>query len=149
MNSPHVIDAHQHFWTFDPVEFGWLDDSMACLRRDHLPEELGELNRWAGVDGTVAVQARQGVGETEWLLALADDHLAIVRGVVGWLPLAEGASVVSPLLERHAGHPAFKGVRHVLQAEEDDHMFGSSFQEGLSAVAAFTAAVGRSKPSSG
>ena len=23
------IDAHQHFWVYDPREYEWIDDSMA------------------------------------------------------------------------------------------------------------------------
>ena len=26
------IDAHQHFWIYDPREYDWIDDSMAALR---------------------------------------------------------------------------------------------------------------------
>lgn len=135
-SSGLVIDAHQHFWTYDPLEFGWIDDSMAVLRRDHFPEELAELTARAGVHGTVAVQARQCLEETDWLLGIAEKHPALVRGVVGWVPLAQGAGVVVPLLERYAARPAFKGVRHVLQAEEDSYMSGDLFHDGLSAVAA-------------
>ena len=37
-------------------------------------------------DGTIAVQARQMVEETEWLLELSDQH-AFIQGVVGWVDL--------------------------------------------------------------
>jgi L-fuconolactonase len=135
-NDAQIIDAHQHFWTFDPVEFGWIDDSMAVLRRDHFPEELAGLTARAGVHGTVAVQARQCLEETDWLLGIAEKHPALIRAVVGWIPLAQGEGNVMPLLEKYAAHTPFKGVRHVLQAEEDSYMSGHLFLEGLSAVAA-------------
>jgi L-fuconolactonase len=31
------IDAHQHFWEFDPIRDAWITDDMAVLRRDFLP----------------------------------------------------------------------------------------------------------------
>ena len=34
------IDAHQHFWIYNPSEYDWIDDSMAVLRRNFLPEDL-------------------------------------------------------------------------------------------------------------
>ena len=40
-----TIDAHQHFWRYDPAEYGWIDESMASLRRDFLPEHLAPANR--------------------------------------------------------------------------------------------------------
>ena len=33
------LDAHQHFWRYDPVEYEWIDDSMAMLRRDFVPAD--------------------------------------------------------------------------------------------------------------
>ncbi len=34
------IDAHQHFWVYDLGEYAWIDDSMASLRSDFLPNDL-------------------------------------------------------------------------------------------------------------
>lgn len=47
---------------------------MGVLRRDYLPADLEPLLGPAGFDGTIAVQARQAVEETGWLLQLADAH---------------------------------------------------------------------------
>ncbi len=80
------IDAHQHFWIYNPAEYDWIDDSMAALRRDFLPDDLRpELER-NGFHGSVAVQARQTLEETRWLLELAERSPAIL-GVVGWVDL--------------------------------------------------------------
>jgi L-fuconolactonase len=111
-----VIDAHHHFWTYSAAEYGWISDAMAALRRDFLPDDLGREIRAAGVDGVVSVQARQTVAETEWLLSLAD-RTPFIRGVVGWVPLADPA--VEGVLERLARHPKLKAVRHVVQDEPD------------------------------
>jgi hypothetical protein len=45
------IDAHQHFWTYNPEEYGWIDERMSVLKRDFLPAELEALcskNRCSG-----------------------------------------------------------------------------------------------------
>src|SRR5687768_4916517 len=111
------IDAHQHFWRYDPAEFGWIDDSLAELRRDFLPGDLEPLLARAGFDGCVAVQARQSLEETLWLLDLADRHPFIV-GVVGWVDLC--SPDVGEQLAAFAGREKLRGVRHVVQAEPDD-----------------------------
>src|SRR2546429_1667227 len=77
------IDPHQHFLIYDRREYGWIDDSMAALRRDFLPADLNpELER-GGFQGCVAVQARQTLEETRWLLELAEQG-AFILGVGGW-----------------------------------------------------------------
>ena len=58
------IDAHQHFWRYNPDEYGWIDDSMIKLRRDFLPGDLQRELEHAGFDGCIAVQARQTIEET-------------------------------------------------------------------------------------
>ena len=111
------IDAHQHFWRYDPAEYDWIDESMAPLRRDFLPDESAREMARAGFDACVAVQARQTLEETRWLLALAEAHPAIA-GVVGWIDLR--SSDVRRQLESCAGHPKLVGIRHIVQSEPDD-----------------------------
>ena len=79
----YKLDAHQHFWKFEPGEYPWIDKSMGTLRRDFLPPDLQPVLAGAGISGTVAVQARQTLEETRWLLALAAQY-GLIRGVVGW-----------------------------------------------------------------
>jgi L-fuconolactonase len=113
------IDAHQHFWRFDPVRDAWITDEMAVLRRDFLPEELEILLKANGVDGTVAVQADQSEAETRFLLELAEAH-PFILGVVGWVDLL--APKLPERLEHFAGSPRFRGIRHIAQAEADDFL---------------------------
>jgi L-fuconolactonase len=111
------IDAHQHFWKYDQGEYGWIDDSMGALRRDFLPADLKpELER-AGLQGCVAVQARQTLQETRWLLELAE-RAPFILGVVGWVDLR--SSGVGFELEALAYESKLVGVRHVVQSEPDD-----------------------------
>ena len=82
------IDTHQHFWTFRQANYAWIDDSMAPLRHDFGPPDLAPELSAAGIDGTVLVEARGHLEETDNLLRIAAET-PFVRGVVGWLPLTE------------------------------------------------------------
>jgi len=127
------LDAHQHFWSYDAAQYPWIPPGSA-LHRSWLPEDLAALQAPLGFDGSIAVQARQVVGESDWLLSLADRH-ANVRGVVGWVDLR--ADRVEADLARLAAHPKFVGVRHVVQDEpDDDFMLGRDFQRGISKLRA-------------
>ncbi len=66
-----MIDAHHHLWKYNDRDYIWMSDEMKALRRDFLVPELEQVMRDSGVRGTIAVQARQTIEETEWLLDLA------------------------------------------------------------------------------
>ncbi len=129
------IDAHQHFWNYSAEEYGWIDDAMRVIRRDFLPTDLAPILAQAGLDGSVAVQARQNLTETNWLIELASRH-PIIRGVVGWVPLRAEGAAVGATLDRFRAHAVFKGVRHVLQAEPDSYFADPAFNAGLREVGA-------------
>jgi L-fuconolactonase len=126
------IDAHHHLWRYAAEEYGWIDDAMAALQRDFLPEDLLAEMRVAGVDGAVAVQARQTVEETRWLLKLAAGCDAI-RGVVGWGPIA--APEFAAVMEEFSHTPKLKGLRHIVQAEADERfLLREEFNRGIRAI---------------
>jgi L-fuconolactonase len=123
------IDAHHHFWTYDRVEYGWIDDAMQVIRRDFLPEHLAAEIAAAGVEGVVSVQARQNLVETRWLLDFAAQH-DFIKGVVGWVELVSPR--VGDELERLAANPKLKSVRHVVQGEPDDNfILRDDFNRGI------------------
>lgn len=126
------IDAHQHFWRYSTLEYAWINQEMAAIRRDFLPDALAPLLAAAGIDGVVSVQARQTEEETRWLLELARSH-SWIRGVVGWLPLAAQGEAIRHTLE--AAPSKLKGVRHVLQAEPDSYLQHPQFNAALREVA--------------
>jgi L-fuconolactonase len=123
------IDAHQHFWRYSATEYGWIDEEMTALRRDFLPSDLKAAMASAGIDGTIAVQARQTLDETRWLLDLADGTDAI-RGVVGWAPIA--GEEFPGVMEEFDGRFKLKGLRHVIQDEPDEHyILREDFNSGI------------------
>jgi L-fuconolactonase len=129
------VDAHQHFWRYDAAEYGWIDDSMAALRRDFLPHELEREIARIGIDACVAIQARQTLDETRWLLSLADAH-PFIWGVVGWVDLQ--SPDVDRELERLGRHPKLVGIRHIAQSEPDDRfLLHPAFLQGLSQLEQF------------
>lgn len=129
------IDAHQHFWKYTPQEFGWISDEMAVIRRDFLPADLQPELKKAGFDGSIAVQAPQTEEETRFLLDLAD-HYSFIKGVVGWVDLQ--AANVEERLSVFARHPKLCGIRHVVQAEPDDHfLLKPAFKHGVSLLDKF------------
>lgn len=111
-----VIDSHHHLWRYTDEEFGWISDDS--LRRDFSAGDLRRELASAGVDITVACEARQSVEETEMLLGVAEEN-DFVAGVVGWLPIADEAAFPA-LLEKFAANPRLVGLRHVVQDEPDD-----------------------------
>ena len=129
------IDAHQHFWSYSAAEYPWIGKGMERLAHDHLPKDLATLAAAEGIGGTVAVQARQSLEESRWLLELADAN-PLIRGVVGWVDLR--STHVVDQLQEVAEHPKCVGVRHVVQDEPDPRfLLGESFLHGIGKLATF------------
>ncbi|HIA47409.1 MAG TPA: amidohydrolase [Candidatus Hydrogenedentes bacterium] len=123
------IDAHQHFWQYNDDDYGWMSGETGILRSNHLPDDLWQAQKRIGFDGSVAVQARQTLEETHWLLSLANLEPRI-KGVVGWIDLA--SNKVDIQLAQFGTHPKLVGVRHVVQDEPDDEfMLRPEFLEGI------------------
>jgi L-fuconolactonase len=125
------IDSHQHFWHYSQDEYGWINDEMSALRRDFLPAHLHRELQLADVQATVAVQARQTVAETLWLLDLAS-RSEFIQGVVGWAPI--GAADFSFQLDLLRQNTQLKGLRHVVQGEADGFLDGQGFNRGIAAM---------------
>ena len=128
------IDSHQHFWIFNEREYGWMGESMKVIKKDHLPSDLAEEQKKIGFYGSVAVQARQNLEETEWLLELSDQY-DFIKGVVGWVDLR--SPEVEKQLEKYSKHPKLVGVRHVIQDESVDFILGKDFLNGIGLLKQF------------
>jgi L-fuconolactonase len=128
------IDAHQHFWKYDPVKDSWIDENMKALRRDFLPKDLAPILEKNGVNGCIAVQADQSEHETEFLLSLTKNN-SFIKGVVGWVDLR--ADNIEERLTHYSSNNLLKGIRHIVQAESDDFMLSKKFQYGISLLTQF------------
>ena len=108
---------------------------MERLAQDYLPPDLAKTTQPHSITGSVAVQARQSIQETEWLLELADNH-PFIRGVVGWVDLRNPS--VDEDLEKFSEHDKFVGVRHVVQDEPDPRfLLGDDFLRGIRQLAEY------------
>jgi L-fuconolactonase len=128
------FDAHQHFWKYCSDQYPWIPPGTP-LQKDLLPSDLEKLQEPLGLRGSIAVQARQSLEETRWLLELADRNPSIL-GVVGWVDLR--SPKVGEQLSVFARNPKLVGVRHVAQDEPDDRfLVGSEFLRGIEVLSGF------------
>ena len=130
------IDAHQHFWIYDPREYDWIDDSMAALRRDFLPDGP-ERRNWSTPGFRDAFRCRRGRrlrrhdGFSNWPASSP-----FILGVVGWVDLQ--SPDVRSQLQAFARNPKLVGIRHVVQAEPDDRfLLRPEFLRGISVLEEF------------
>jgi L-fuconolactonase len=129
------IDAHQHFWRFDPVRDSWITNEMSVLRIDFMPADLSPLLAQNGFGGCVAVQADQSEKETGFLIQLAREN-DFIKGVVGWVDLQ--ADTIADRLAYYKQFNIVKGFRHILQGESQrDLMLHPRFKNGVAALQQF------------
>lgn len=128
---PH-IDAHQHYWEPDRT-FRWLDSTwvvgvvtypwrelgLEALNHSFLPADLEPQMAAHDISRSVLENALNNVGETRWMLALADAHPSIA-GVVGWLDLTQPHDWVRATLADLATNPKLVSLRHLVEFEPDD-----------------------------
>jgi L-fuconolactonase len=123
------IDAHQHFWQFDPVRDAWIDEkSMSAIRRDFMPSDLSSILNRNGINGCVAVQADQSEKETTFLIGLAAKY-DFIKGVVGWTDIKD--NLLADRLDYFSQYKVLKGFRHILQGEKAEFMIDPNFIDGL------------------
>jgi len=126
----YKIDAHQHFWKFDPVRDSWITEEMDVIRRDFLPQDLMHILMHNQIQGCVAVQASQSEKENQFLLDLASTT-PFIKGVVGWVDLQ--ADDIEERLKHYGKIEKLVGFRHVLQGEpQRDLMLQQNFKRGIS-----------------
>lgn len=132
---PMRIDAHQHFWIYNEKEYAWITDDLRKIRRNYEPDDLFKELKANQFDGSIAVQARQNLEETEWLLKLAEEN-EFIKGVVGWVDLR--SNQLESQLERFCKRKKFVGVRHVVQDEPDNQfVVGEDFLDGISLLSKY------------
>ena len=127
-----IIDAHQHFWQYDPRRHSWITESMSVLKRDFLSADLQPELSQNGVSGTIAVQAETSLRETKFLLELASTSDKIL-GVVGWIDLT--SPTIATELQSFKGRQKLCGFRHIVQDEPDDrYLLRDDVMRGIGAI---------------
>ncbi len=113
-----TVDSHLHVWDLSRGGYDWLGPQHGPLYRSFAPEEAAAELAAAGVGSAVLVQADNSASDTDYLLAVAD-RFPFVAGVVGWVALDDTATAAKQL-DRYAGHPRFRGVRHLVHIDPRD-----------------------------
>ncbi|MFC5653661.1 amidohydrolase family protein [Paenibacillus solisilvae] len=130
------MDAHQHFWNLQQVEYPWLGPEHGPIYRSFEPGELEPQLLAAGIDKTVLVQAANSYEDTEYMLSQAE-RFGWIGGVVGWVPLMKRREAEEKL-KQWTKNPVFKGIRHLIHDERDpDWVIQGEVIEGLRVLAAY------------
>ena len=129
------IDAHQHFWKYAPTTHGWINDEMAVIRRDFLPNDLETILSKHHIDGTIAVQADESIQETEFLLSLSDKH-DFIKAVVGWIDLRSHQAIDQMMQFKQ--YKKLAGFRCIMQGQSDEAYFNNEiFKKNLALLKDF------------
>lgn len=132
----NIIDSHVHFWNYQPdnAEFAWISEEMAILKRDYLPKDLPSESELSGSTERkyVAVQARQSMEETMFLLELADNN-PMIAGVVGWIDWKYPE--IGKSYTNLTKHKKLKGFRHIIQDEKQGFMRNPTFRHSIRKIA--------------
>jgi L-fuconolactonase len=113
------IDSHQHYWDIHRFKYFWMGEKTpSILKQNFLPADLKPIYLLNRIDGSVLVQASHTMDETWWSLELAASEPSIL-GVVAWVDLTDPA--LEETLDKMQMFDRFKGVRHLVQDEPDDH----------------------------
>ena len=128
------VDAHQHFWNMNKVDYPWLVPDYGPIYANFYPRELAPQLKAAGIDQTVLVQSMNSFEDTASMLTQAEDFHWI-GAVVGWVPLLDHAAE-RKALDRYSKHPKFRGIRHLIHEEKDpDWVVQPAVIEGLKILA--------------
>ena len=115
-----IVDAHLHVWDINHLHYPWLE-SVPLLNRSYLLDEYRQACGEIQVEKTVFVQAEcdfsQYQQEAQWVTELAQQDNRIA-GIVAWAPLEKGEAVQRDL-ETLAANPLIRGIRRIIQYEED------------------------------
>lgn len=129
------IDAHQHFWKYDPGRDSWITSEMSVLARDYMPEDLEPILKKHHFDGCVVVQAPQTEEENVFQIKNAENN-PFIKGIVGWVDLR--SADLEERLQEYKNYPVIKGFRHILQGEANRAlMLENDFRRGLNLLSKY------------
>ena len=116
------IDAHHHFWKYNPIDHAWISDEMSVIRKDFTPEDLEKELLEHEFVGSVAVQAEEKYAENDFLLSISNKH-NYIKGIVGWVDLLD-ETIENKLIELKS-KPLFVGFRTIMQGAPDEKYLGN------------------------
>ncbi len=131
MTVPPFIDTHHHLWDLENNPYPWLQEGIDHFVGDYTPIRhsylISDFHRDAEnipLRKSVHIQAEwdhdaDPVGETAWLQGVADDPASrgMPNGIIAYANLSDPG--VEGVLERHAEHANWRGIRHMLNWSDD------------------------------
>ena len=140
---PELIDTHHHLWDLENNPYPWLTEPIdhfvgdySAIRNSWLISDLHAGAKNVPLVKSVHVQAEwdhnlDPVGETTWLQCVADDpdSQGMPNAIVGFANLSDPG--VESILERHASHANWRGIRHMLNWSDDKANFRFAEAGGL------------------
>ena len=156
MATPPFIDTHHHLWDLENNPYPWLTDPIdhfvgdySIFRRTYLISHLHADAEGLPLTKSVHVQAewdhaQDPVGETAWLQSVADSEgsRGMPHAIIGFSDL--GQPDVADEIARHAAHPNWRGIRHMLNwspeskwqfTDREDLMDDTQWRSGYRALA--------------
>ncbi len=113
------VDAHHHLWNLNEVRYPWLGTRFAAINRTFETPDLEPTLRQQGIASTVVVQAANSYEDTAYLLKVSD-QTPWIGAVIGWVNLLD-PDETRQRLEMYKRHPKFRGIRHLIHDEPDEH----------------------------
>lgn len=156
MTLPQFIDTHHHLWDLENNPYPWLTEGIdhfvgdySIFRRTYLISHLHQDAAGLPLVKSVHVQAEwdhesDPVGETAWLqnVANSEESRGMPNAIIGYADLS--SKDAPDIIARHAEHPNWRGIRHMLNWSEDpkwqftdrnDLMTDSQWRRGYRALA--------------
>jgi len=129
-----IVDAHHHLWDLEAHRYPWLSPEtrhpagdLTPICRSYRLADFLEDARDQELVKSVHVQAEidraDPVRETAWLQRVADDPASggFPHAIVAFADLADPE--VEAVLEAHARYPNVRGIRFLLNYEEDAPLY--------------------------
>lgn len=114
-----IVDAHLHLWDAQHTPQPWMQSEHAAIARPFGPDDLQPLLERNGIEAVVVVQGACLDSDTDYVFAEAERH-EWIAAVTAWLALDDPDRARTRLAELET-RPAFRGVRHLIHDEDDEH----------------------------
>ena len=120
MSALSIVDSHVHLWNPTQLRYSWLD-RLPTLNRTFLPTDFAAACQQTNVSKLIFVESGcesiQSLAEVDWVAGLANVEPRL-KGIVAHAPLEKGKAVQAEL-KALASRPLVRGVRRLLQGEDD------------------------------
>jgi L-fuconolactonase len=119
INFP-IIDTHLHLCDFENIKYPWIEE-LPALQRSFLLKDYDQACGSVAIEKMVFVQYEcdpsQYKDEIAFVTSVAQKDPRL-SGMVAWAPLEKG-DAVKPELETLLPNTLIKGIRRIIQFEED------------------------------